>query len=83
MMMPGGEDGIALTARLRALQPACKIIGLSMVDEPAKIAQLFLAGASGYVLKTQPIEELVGAIKTVLDGIRYLPPQISRIASTA
>ena len=77
MMMPGGEDGVALAKRLRTLQPDCKIIGLSMVDEPAKIAQLFLAGASGYVLKTQPLEELVEAIRTVLGGARYLPPQIS------
>jgi len=72
-----GEDGIELAAQLHALQPECKIMGLSMIDEPTKIAEMLHAGASGYMLKTQPIAELVAAIFTVRDGRRYLPPRIS------
>ena len=78
-----GDDGVALAAQLHALQPECKIIGLSVIEEPAKIAQMLRAGASGYVLKTQPIEALIEAIQTVRAGGRYLPPQIAsdRVAS--
>lgn len=71
------SDGVALTAALRELQPDCKIIGLSMVDEPVRIAQMFRAGASGYALKSQPPEELLAAIRTVLAGSEYLPASIS------
>ena len=70
-------DGVGLTAQLHALHPGCKIIGLSANDEPTKIAEMLHAGASGYVLKTQPIGALVEAIHSVRDGHRYLPPQVS------
>lgn len=76
MVMPE-EGGVAFAAQLHALQPECKIIGLSMVDDPSKIAAMLRAGAAGYVLKTQPISELVEAIRMVRAGLRYLPPQIS------
>jgi two-component system invasion response regulator UvrY len=76
LVMPG-DGGIALTARLHALQPDCKILGLSTIDEPSKIAAMLNAGASGYVFKTQPIAELVEAIRVVRSGGRYLPPQVS------
>lgn len=71
------SDGIALTAALRELQPDCKVLGLSMVDEPVRIAQMFRAGASGYALKSQPPEELLSAIRLVLSGLEYLPASIS------
>jgi len=76
LVMPG-EDGIVLAAQLRAMHPTCKILGLSMLDDPAKIAEMLLAGADGYVLKSQPIEELIVAIETVRSGHRYLPPRVS------
>jgi two-component system NarL family response regulator len=76
VMLPA-VDGIELTRRLLAVQPGCKIIGLSVLDEPVRIAMMLRAGASGYVLKTQPVEQLFQAIGIVLAGIRYLPPTIS------
>ena len=71
------SDGIALTAALRELQPSCKVVGLSMIDEPVRIAQMFRAGASGYALKSQPPGELLAAIRMVLAGLEYLPASIS------
>ena len=76
VLMPG-ESGAGLTTRLAQRRPECKILGLSMLAEPARIAAMLLAGAAGYVVKTQPIEQLFGAIRTVAAGIRYLPPDVS------
>jgi two-component system response regulator NreC len=76
MVMPG-VDGISLTAELHHLQPQCKILGLSVVDEPVRIAEMLRAGASGYALKTQPVSEIIEAIRTILGGIRYLSPGVS------
>jgi len=73
-------SGISLTGELRLLQPNIKILGLSVVDEPGLIADMLRSGASGFALKTQPIEEIIDAIRTVLGGVRYLPPRVSRDA---
>lgn len=77
LVLPGG-GGVALTAQLHRLQPDCKIIALSAVDEPVQIAEVLRAGGSGYVLKNQPVDEIVAAIHLVLGGVRYLPPAVSR-----
>jgi DNA-binding NarL/FixJ family response regulator len=77
MVMPSG-DGIAFTAALHALQPNCKILGLSMVEEPIRIAEMVRAGASGYALKTESPDEILVAIRTVLGGVEYFSSKISR-----
>jgi DNA-binding NarL/FixJ family response regulator len=70
-------SGISLAAELHIVQPDCRILGLSGSAEPSMIANLLRAGASGFALKTQPVLELIEAIRTVARGERYLPPSIS------
>lgn len=75
--------GISLASELFELQPRCKILGLSVIDEPGLIADMLRARACGFALKTQPIAEIVDAIRMVLGGLRYLPPGVSRDAVDA
>jgi DNA-binding NarL/FixJ family response regulator len=75
----GHTSGVTLTTRLVAARPSCKVLGLSVLDEPTIIASMLRAGASGYALKTQPASEITGAIRAVLGGERYLPPSIPRM----
>jgi DNA-binding NarL/FixJ family response regulator len=82
ILMPG-RSGISLASELHELQPRCKIVGLSVIDDPGLIADMLRAHASGYVLKTQPVTEIVDAIRQVLGGVRYLPPGVSREAVDA
>jgi DNA-binding NarL/FixJ family response regulator len=70
-------SGVSLAAELHAIRPSCKILGLSVLDEPAIIATMLRAGASGYALKTQDPAEITSAIRTVLAGSSYLPPLVS------
>ena len=70
-------SGVSLATALKRLQPACKILGLSMLDEPTRIAEMVRAGADGFALKSQPPAEIVAAIRTVLGGERYLPDEIA------
>jgi len=70
-------DGVALTSRLRASVPGCKVLGLSGSDEPIRISDMMRAGASGYAFKHQPENEIAEAIETVLRGGRYVPRSIS------
>ena len=76
-------SGISLASELFELQPRCKILGLSVIDDPGLIADMLRARACGYALKTQPIAEIVEAIRLVLGGLRYLPPSVSRDAVNA
>lgn len=77
VMMPV-VSGLTLTVELREIDPRCRVLGLSAVDEPGVMADMLRAGASGFVLKTQPSDEIVEAIHQVLAGLRYLPPSVSR-----
>lgn len=67
-------SGVSLAAQLLELRPDCKILALSVLDEPTIIATMLRAGATGYALKTQDPIEIVQAIRCVLTGVRYLPP---------
>lgn len=79
VLMPS-VSGITLTAELFELQPHCRVLGLSVIDEPGLIADMLRAKACGFALKTQSTVEIIDAIRQVLGGIRYLPPSVSRDA---
>jgi DNA-binding NarL/FixJ family response regulator len=82
LLMPT-MSGISLTSQLFELQPRCRVLGLSVIDEPGLIADMLRAHACGFALKTQPTAEIVDAIRQVLGGLRYLPPGVSRDAVDA
>ncbi|HUS29745.1 MAG TPA: response regulator transcription factor [Kofleriaceae bacterium] len=79
VLMPT-TTGVSLAAELLELRPSCKILALSVLDEPMIIATMLRAGALGYALKTQPPNEITQAIRIVLSGARYLPPFVSHEA---
>lgn len=76
ILMPS-VSGISLTSELYELQPTCRVLGLSVIDEPGLIADMLRAHACGYALKTQPVSEIIEAIFQVIGGVRYLPPTVS------
>lgn len=82
ILMPS-MSGISLAAELHERQPDCKILGLSVIDEPGLIADMLRAHASGYATKTQSVASILDGIRQVLGGIRYLPPHVSRDAIEA
>ncbi|MCW5663422.1 MAG: response regulator transcription factor [Piscinibacter sp.] len=65
-------SGIALTAQLLGRQPALRVLMLSMYDSPETVGRAMAAGASGYVLKEAPAEEIVQAIESVAAGGRFI-----------
>ncbi|MGE5185740.1 MAG: response regulator [Acidobacteriota bacterium] len=82
VLMPSAS-GLTIAHELVDLQPDCRILALSVIDEPGLIADMLRAGAGGYVLKTQPVDAIVDAIHQVVGGVRYLPPTVSRDAVDA
>ncbi len=70
-------NGIEATRRITKDYPKIKVVGLSMHSSDKYVREMFRAGASGYLLKNCPFEELVEAIKTVVGGKTYISPSIS------
>lgn len=69
-------NGIEATRIITKDFPQVKVLGLSMHSSDKYVREMFRAGASGYLLKNSPFEELVEAIKTVFGGKAYISPTI-------
>lgn len=69
------KTGIDLCIEVKTKYPEIHIIGLSSFNQPSFIQKMLDNGASGYVLKNATLEELLTAIKTVLDGKTFLSPE--------
>lgn len=72
-----GANGIDATRQLRALQPALRVVVLTMHDTAEYVREALRAGASGYVLKDSPAAEIVEAIHAVMAGGQYLSAPIA------
>ena len=68
----GEESGIDLIKELRRLQPAVKIIVLSMHNESLYAERALRAGAGGYVIKKETTSRIIDAIRKVMAGEIYL-----------
>ena len=71
------SGGVVIVEELRALAPSCKVLALSVVDEPCIIADMLRAGAAGYALKTEAPAQLMDAVRTVAKGEQYLPSGVA------
>jgi len=70
-------NGISVILEIKRQAPDTKILALTMHKEEDFVLQAFHAGANGYCLKSAGHEELVIAIRAVLDGKSYVSPEIS------
>ena len=75
VVMPGKSGIEGMPALLDAV-PDTKVLVLSMQDDPRYVREAFEAGASGYVLKEAADTEVVGAVRAVAGGERYVHPAL-------
>jgi DNA-binding NarL/FixJ family response regulator len=71
-------DGIEATRRLLAALPAARVLILTTFDLDEYVIDAFRAGASGFLLKTAPPQQLVAAVRTVQEGDALLAPLSTR-----
>lgn len=76
--MPAGMDGLTATTELRRLMPDLAILILTMHDDDEYLFRAIHVGASGYILKSAPHEELLTAIRSVAAGNAYLYPTATK-----
>jgi DNA-binding NarL/FixJ family response regulator len=67
-----GRDGIELIKDIGALHPQLPTLVLSALDETIYAERALQAGARGYVMKYEPVDRLMMAVREVLDGEVYL-----------
>jgi DNA-binding NarL/FixJ family response regulator len=73
--MPG-LSSFEATRQIKRSRPDTKILFLTMYDDEDYLVQGMEVGASGYVLKDSPSQQLVSAIRDVCRGGSYLSPRM-------
>jgi DNA-binding NarL/FixJ family response regulator len=76
LRMPG-INGDEATARIVAAQPGIRVVVLTTYESDASILTAIEAGASGYLLKAAPQEEILAGIRSVARGEVALAPSIA------
>lgn len=70
-------DGVAATRRLRAEQPAVRVIVLTTFDDDEEVFAALRAGAAGYLLKDASSAQLVDAVHAAARGEAVLQPSVA------
>ncbi len=79
LTMPGAR-GFSGLMYMRAQYPSVPVMVVSATDDPAVIRRCMEFGASGFIPKTLGVEAMRAAIKRVLDGGVWTPPDVDLTA---
>src|SRR3954453_20576573 len=71
-------DGLEATRRILAVDAAARLLILTTFDLDEDVYEALRAGASGFVLKDDPPEQLLTAVRTIAAGDALLSPAVTR-----
>lgn len=71
------RSGIEATAQIKEISPTTRIVMLTVSDEEADLYDAVKAGASGYLLKHTPVEEIAEAVRNVFSGQSQISPSMA------
>ena len=77
LVMPG-MDGAETTKAILEASPSSRVLILTTFGSAADISRAFEAGATGAVTKNLSNDDLMKAIRSTRDGIRYISPEIEQ-----
>jgi DNA-binding NarL/FixJ family response regulator len=72
-----GPDGIDLLKNIRATHPTLPVLILSMHDESVYAERALRAGANGYIMKQEATENVLVAVRRILNGEIYVSARIA------
>ena len=75
-----GRNGLEAAAELRERLPQCRVLIVTTFGRPGYLRRAMEAGASGFLVKDGPVEELAAAIRRVLAGERVIDPALAAAA---
>jgi two-component system response regulator DesR len=70
-------DGIAAAAALRSAVPGCRVLMLTTFGRPGYLRRAMEAGASGFMVKDAPADELADAVRRIHAGLRVVDPALA------
>lgn len=70
-------DGITVTATLVKAAPATRVLIVTTFGRPGYLRRAMHAGASGFVVKDAPSEQLTDAVRRVSQGLRVVDPALA------
>jgi two-component system invasion response regulator UvrY len=80
IQLPGGLS-YGMISALRNLQPAVRILVFTGNEEPKHALNFLSAGANGYLCKNVSLTEIAGAIRTVMEGKKYMTDQVHQLVA--
>lgn len=76
IQMPG-IDGVEATRRIRQASEGTRVLVVTTFARPGYLRSALDAGASGFIVKDTPAEELAEAVRRVRSGLRVLDPVLA------
>jgi DNA-binding NarL/FixJ family response regulator len=73
-----GLNGVDAVKRIRAISPSTRVVMLTVFDDHDKIFKAVCAGASGYLLKTSPMEKIIESVREAYTGGAPMTPRVAR-----
>lgn len=73
-----GFDGTRVIRTAKKLDPEIRVMALTAYTDPSYVRAALLAGADGYIVKSESAENILRAIHCVLDGYSYLSPEVTQ-----
>jgi DNA-binding NarL/FixJ family response regulator len=73
-----GKNGLEILRSIREIESKVPVLVLSMVPVSQYARRVLQAGASGYLTKSEPAEELIKAVRTVIRGLKYFSPEVQQ-----
>ncbi|MFZ1769704.1 MAG: response regulator transcription factor [Caldilinea sp.] len=70
-------NGIQATERIRQAHPATRVLVLTTYDDDEWVFDAIRAGASGYLLKDAPRDQIIEAIRGTATGSTYIDPKVA------
>lgn len=74
-----GRGGLEILGSLRESHPSVKVVIVSMYPEDQYALRCLRAGAQGYANKASDPMELIAAVRTVMQGRKYLTPEVAQM----
>jgi DNA-binding NarL/FixJ family response regulator len=71
------QGALKLTSAITDVAPATKVLALGLTEEKKRVLRYVEAGAAGYVLKDDSLEDLIETVRAAQDGKVFVSPEIA------
>ena len=71
------NGGLRLTGAISELAPSVKVLALGLTEEKKRVLRYVEAGASGYILKDDSLEDMIEIVRATQEGKVFVSPQIA------